>query len=625
MSKFPNRVKVATAITSRSNLDLSCQHITTGNFMDYLVSKRMRLVPDQSVEVSHRLFSRVDPLEVPTYGDSTIRTRVFWVPYRTVMPAWNDFIEDTVHNYTNGSPSLVPYAHRIKNSTFVNFFTRTTDTVDHPAPSELSTNLDTCDFVVINSAGQAVGFNLTPYGSRALKLLQQCGYAINFNLYGATDSSNSTETYHSALPLLCIAKVYYDWYYQNQYINDDWAMSLDSMFNYDSTLDFAEAFHSNGWLDHIMRVITKVNYDSDYFVSAWDNPVGPTSGSMSSVDIPDVSMVNAGHYNTVKIDSDGTPYLNSTDASSALTSLGRNILSQYSLTALKSLTDYVKRKQIAGARVFDRYLAEFGITLESEMLKRSVYLTDYIQEVNVGDVTSTADTISDTDGDVRGSQLGSYAGKAISVGDFNTFSFDALEYGEIVVVSTIIPRTAYYQGQDKTTMSQTRMDFWLPEFDALGVQSLDTREVFVPMDSREQYPVGTTTYTKLNYNNYVFGFVPRYAECKRGVDMITGDFRLRSRDAGKDSWTTFRDLTPSFKSRGIAETKHDRTFTTGADSSQYNRLFYITDDTYDHFKIENTFNIKYSFPGKSLYDDYEFTDEDKAKKVAVDLQGVKAN
>ena len=588
MSQYPNKVNVATAITSRSKQNLSCKHITTGNFMDYMISKRMRLVPTQKVDVNHQVFSRVDPLEVPTYGDSTIRTRVFWVPYRTVMPSWNDFIEDTVHNFTDGTPSLVPYAHRIKNSTFVSFLTRTDSLPGFPATAERAENLDTCDFVVINSATAAVGFNLTPYGSRALKIFQQCGYAINFNLYGYTDGSNSTETYHSALPLLCVAKVYYDWYYQNQYVNDDYAMALEYLFNYDSSgIEFSQYFDMNGCLDHIMRVITKVNYDSDYFVSAFDNPVGPTTGSMSDVKIPEITLPNANGFVSVQSLGEGTPYINNTDAFGG--SYGRNLISQYSLDALKSLTDYVKRKQIAGARVFDRYLAEFGVTLQSEMLKRSVYLTDYVQDVRVGDVTSTSDTITETDGEVRGSQLGSYAGKAISVADPTSFSFEAFEYGELVVVSTIVPRTAYYQGQDKTTMSQTRMDFWLPEFDSLGIQSLDTREVFVPMDSREQYPEGTTTYDKLNYNKYVFGFVPRYAEYKRPVDMITGDFRLRSRDAGKDSWTLFRDLTPSFKARGIAETKHDRKFTTGEDSSQYNRLFYVTDDTYDHFKIEHTF------------------------------------
>ena len=616
MSKYPNRVSVPTAIVAHSKQDLFCQHITTGNFMDFMVAKRMRVVPKQLLKVSHRLFSRVDPLEVPTYGDSTFRTRVFFVPYRTIMPSWNDFIEDTVHHYADGNNSLVPFAHRIKNSQLVLFLMNTTNSVDYPACSVEVDNLDTCDFVVIASNGTPHGYNLTPYGSRCLKLFQQCGYQIDFNL-------KNVETYHCALQLLAFAKVYYDWYYQNQYIDDEWALAMQDILQYDTTLqDFADYFTSSK-IGILMRVITKVNYDSDYFVSAWDNPVGPTTGSMSSLNIPDVALGEEVRA-FVNGSSSATPFLASHDRAEG--SYGANLISQYSLDALKSLNDYCKRKQIAGARVFDRYLAEFGVTLQSEALKRSVYLTDYIQQVNVGDVTSTSDTINeDANGNVVGSQLGSYAGKAISAGEFNSFDFEAYEYGELVIVTSIVPRTAYYQGQDRTAMSQTRMDFWLPEFDSLGVQSLDTREVFVPMDAREEYPLGTTTYNALNYNNYVFGFVPRYAEYKRGVDMITGDFRLRSRDAGKDSWTVFRDVAPSFKARGIAETKHDRIFTTGADSSQYNRLFYITDDTYDHFKIEHTFNIESSFPGKSLYDDYEYNEEDKAEKVAIDVQGVKAN
>lgn len=607
MAKYPNRISVPTAITKRTTLDLSCQHITTGNFMDFMLSKRMRLVPTQSVEISHNLFSRADALIKPTYGDSTIRSRAFFVPYRTIMPAWNDFIEDTVHNYSDGVSSLVPFAHRIKNSQLVLLFQQTTGTESAPAMSVETDNLDTADIVIILSNGTPKGYNLTPHGSRTLKLLLQCGIGIDFNL-------RNTDIYHSAMQLLSLAKVYYDWYYQNQYINDEFAMLMESFFNYDQQQDFADWFTA-GKIAVIFAVINKVNYDSDYYVSAWDNPVAPTSGSYSAVEITDPTVSRSRVQINDAISPNGTPLLRNVGATEGTAST--NYISQYSIDALKSLNDYCKRKQIAGARVFDRYLAEFGVTLESEALKRSIYITDYVQEVSIGDVTSTSDT--------EGASLGSYAGKAISAGQNGVFNFETPEEGELIIISTIIPRVSYYQGQDKTTMAQTRMDFWLPEFDAMGVQSLDTREVFMPLDARQQYPAGTTSFTALNYNNLVFGFVPRYAEYKRGVDMITGDFRLRSREAGGDSWSLFRDLTPIFSKLGIAGTKHDRAFTTGYDSEQYSRIFNVVNEEYDHFKIQHNFKIITSFPGHGLYDDYEFKDEDKAKHVKLDVQGVKVN
>lgn len=616
MATYPNRVSVPTAITDHSNQNLSCKHITTGNFMDFMIAKRLRVVPNQTLEISHNLFSRLDPLEVPTYGDSDIRSRAFFVPYRTVMPAWNDFIEDTIHNYSAGSQtsSLVPYAHRIKNSQLVQFFMLSNSSLGYEYHiSDETDDLDTADIVVILENGTPKGYNLTAHGARCLKLLLQCGIGVNFNLYGVA-SSSSTEIYHSAMQLLCVGKVYYDWYYQNQYINDEVAMSVEQLFNYDSSSQAFEEYFSYEKIALLFSVITKVNYDSDYFVSAWDNPVGPTDGSYSNVEIPDLTTKGtSSSYSVTYMDTerDGTPYISRNGGNPIIR------LSQFSLDALKSLNDYAKRKQIAGARVFDRYLAEYGITLESEALKRSVYLTDYVQPVQIGDVTSTSDT--------SGASLGSYAGKGISNGNGN-FTFTCYEHGEIIIISTIVPRVGYYQGADRTTYAQTRMDFWIPEFDSLGVQSLDTREVFMPLDARQQYPEGTTAFnTPVNYNNLVFGFVPRYAEYKRGIDQITGDFRLRSRGAGNDSWTLFRDMLPSFAKNGVVGTKHDRIFTTGRDSSQYNRLFNVMNDDYDHFKIDHYFNIKSSFPGKSLFDDYEYKDEDKAKRVNIDVQGVKAN
>lgn len=611
MANYPNKISTPTAITNRCTLNLSGQHITTGNFMDFMVAKRMRLVPHQSIEVNHNVFSRLDPMEVPTYGDSDIRVRAFFVPYRTVFPAWNDFIEDAVHTFSDGTSSLLSYAPRIKNSQIVMMFQQTSALGQFPAFSTLATNLDTADIVIIQANGTPQGYNLTPHGSRCLKILLSLGYGIDFNLKNA-------EIYHSAMPLLCLGKVYYDWYYQNQYISDEYAQRLEYIFNYDLNVDFAEFFNREQ-LTLLFGIIDKVNYDSDYFVSAWDNPVAPTNNSFSTVQIDDITVT--GVNNSVRqASNNGTPYIYSPDVT---TSPERNLLSQYSMDALKSLNDYVKRKQIAGARVFDRYLAEFGVTLQSEALKRSIYIADYVQPVNVGDVTSTSDTMNIEAG--TGAPLGSYAGKGISAGKGFSFNFETVEYGEVIIINTIIPRTGYYQGQDKTTMMQTRTDFWLPEFDSLGVQSLDTRELFMPLDAREQYPAGTTTYNQLNYNNYVFGFVPRYAELKRGVDLFTGDYRLRSREVNGKAWTNFRDVLPSFALGGIAGTKHDRIFTTGADSEQYNRVFYVTNDEYDHFKLQHSFNIKSSFAGHALYDDYEFKDEDKAKKVTIDLQGVKAN
>lgn len=614
MSKFPNKVSTPTAITHRSSQNLSCQHITTGNFMDFMVAKRIRLVPYQSVEINHNVFSRLDPMEVPTYGDSDIRVRAFFVPYRTVFPAWNDFIEDSVHTFSDGTSSLLSYAPRIKNSQIVMMFQQTSALGQFPAFSTLASNIDSADIVIIQTNGTPQGYNLTPHGSRCLKILLSLGYAIDFNL-------KNVEIYHSAMPLLCLGKIYYDWYYQNQYISDEYAQRLEYFFNYDLQVDFAEFFNKEQ-LTLLFGLIDKVNYDSDYFVSAWDNPAGPNSGSISNYVIDDPTVKASG--SSIKtydygLNNNGTPIIRGASDSAQATNL-----SQYSLDALKSLNDYCKRKQIAGARVFDRYLAEFGVTLQSEALKRSVYISDYVQPVNVGDVTSTSDTINTEAG--TGAPLGSYAGKGISSSDDSfSFSFETMEYGEIIIISTIVPRTGYYQGQDKTTMMQTRTDFWLPEFDSLGVQSLDTREVFMPLDAREQYPVGTTTFSQLNYNNLVFGFVPRYAELKRGVDLFTGDYRLRSREVNGKAWSNFRDVLPSFASGGIIGTKHDRVFTTGADSEQYNRVFYVTNEEYDHFKLQHTFIIKSSFPGHALYDDYEFNDEDKAKKVTIDLQGVKAN
>ena len=592
MANIPNKTKITTAVSNSSQQNLDCVHVTTSNFMELNVAKAMELVPRQSIKVNHSLFTRLEPMPVPTFGMASIHSKAFFVPYRTVFPGWNDFINDVPHTYPDGSVGHISTVPLIKNSQFINFFKLNEVSREMPAAYA-----DNADFVIAVGGQAFTAYKFTPFGRRVFKILTSLGYKFSFN-------AQDEDFMHSALPLLSLIKVYIDWYFPNNYSQIDVFTNLEQFLKYDKV----EPFYDDFTFFQLLQVFTsidKVCYDSDYFVSSWDNPVSPNSGSYSDITLTDVTQVD-NPPTTTTVGPNGTPVLTS----------GNSVISQYMLNGLRAITDYLRRHQISGSRVIDRYLARWGVTLDSAKLDRSLYINGYNQELRFGDVTATADT--------EGANLGSYSGKGVSYGDgFTDFSNND-EFGHFIIISSIVPETSYYQGCDRCTRHISKLDFYTPEFDNLGVQAMSTHEIFLPMDSRKMYATNSESFDEMSSAEKVFAFVPRYGEYKRSFNVLSGDYILGSLNAGKDSWTLFRDVDSYFKEKGM-DTKHSYDFVLGEDSEQYNRIFYNVNDNADHFNVIHNFSIESNFPGKSLFDTYEFENEDEAAKVTLDAGGVKAN
>ena len=602
MASFLDTIKVKTAVEKRTELVLDSDHITTANFMQFNIAFARELVPEQSVNIDMSTFARLQPLPVPTYGKARIQTRCFFVPFRTIFPAWNDFITDARHSYSSGGSGFVQLVPLISSEALTQLFSGKEGNkygISSTTSSGADITEDNCDYVVSypsDSAGKYY-IKLTKQGRWAMKLLQSLGYQVPF--YNDT-TSDSKVLYFSALPLLAVAKVYADWYYPSMYASSPEFAQLESFFNRDLNSSF---ILNSTQLDLIFSFLGNVNYDSDYFTSAWQNPVAPNSGTYSRVSMTD----NTDYFTSSELHNDiGTTQ--STKGTPLIHNLGSNLvsgISQYALDALKSLTDYLKRHQLVGGRALDRYLARFGVKLSDEVLKRSSYVGGFENYIQFGDVMSMANT--------EGAVLGDYAGKGIgySNGNFN-FQNDK-EYGMLIVVSTIIPKVGYYQGIDRNVMHTSRLDFWTPEFDSLGVQAISRAELFMP-----EKGTTSTDLVPSEYYQSVFGFAPRYAEYKLSQDRLTGDFRVNSINQGMDSWHTMRKINPTNLDLVISED-----FVSGSDAEQYSRIFHNQDDEYDKFIVIHNFNIKSNTPFSSYWDTYEF--DSKGDDITTQANGVKMN
>ena len=400
-----------------------------------------------------------------------------------------------------------------------------------------------------------------------------------------------------------------DHYWPQQYANTEDAIWLNSYFvnNDDLWTDPGSGALDSVALARIFRTLYRLPYGSDYFTSAWDNPVSPNYGLIPFMEFPDVTNPLSPQYSSLATTNpNGTPVIKS------MNNTIPHSLSQYALTALNKMTDYVKRMQLVGSRVIDRFFARFGIKLSNEALKRSTKIAEYYENIAFADVTSMASTDTAT--------LGDYAGKGISARDENnagSFQYTATEHGMIVIISINVPQISYYQGEHRDSHHFTRLDYWNPEFDSLGVQALALSELYSPIDGgviTNAYPTHPDDFV-----NKVFGFTPRYAEYKIPYDQITGDYILRSKGVGVDSWFLARDMSHFIDDD--LDKSHSLNFVMSDDKEQFNRIFNNVSNSADHFNVVHYFQIKSSFPGKSLFDTYEFENEDKAEKVVVNING----
>lgn len=372
-----------------------------------------------------------------------------------------------------------------------------------------------------------------------------------------------------------------------------------------------------------------MNYDKDYFSSAWDRPVAPNNGLVSGNQIQDITNDRTGNNafgSMVSNNASATANSASSPAIKAVTvsgavdpqNAGRQI-TQYMVDALKSLTDYVKRHQLAGSLPMDRMLARFGMKPTEAQLQRSVYLGKDSVNIQISDVMATA---SAAESQEYSSKLGEYAGKGIGFSENGFFKCESgSEYGIFMIVSSLVPKVGYVEGMSRYVLHKDRLDFFTPEFDSLGVQAIARKELKSNYGRDIQTIGGLTPAVALEG---VFGYTSRYAEYKSQQDNLTGDFTCPSKSGGdwNHSWHLFREL--KGQDVRIDDITHNKNFVSGnSDREQYARIFAYTGEGFDHFVIVHNFQIEDYAPMSQLFDDYEF--DGGSKEVTVDINGTQLN
>lgn len=250
-------------------------------------------------------------------------------------------------------------------------------------------------------------------------------------------------------------------------------------------------------------------------------------------------------------------------------------------------------------------MSEYGIRPSNDGLMLSTYLGCHKNDIQIGDVTSQADTKTSS----NGAYLGEYAGKALGASNGH-FEFETKDHGLLFITQEILVRSSYVQGIKPEFQLLDRFDFFQPEFDNLGMTPISTRELvfdrndgIVPEDN-------------------VFGFTPTYSKYKYCNDTLSGDFIIPSLGGGLDgnlsSWWLSRYFTESENLLFVSE-DFQRADNMG-NGSNYDRIFQVADG--DHFYQIFQINIQAFRPMKSISDAITTNDPDNhGKHISVQHGG----
>ena len=325
----------------------------------------------------------------------------------------------------------------------------------------------------------------------------------------------------SPFRFLAYQKVYQD-FYRNPYWEpaDASAFNIDDLFNQELTFSKHSAR-----LDKIFQLRYR-NWAKDFFTSVQPSFQGAPFVT-STVHMTDFMTSNT-HPNGNNFMVDSTlnsihttlPSSNSCLSSSASLNVQTpsSILSipVHNIRAAFALDKLYRLQQQSGNGSYGEQIRNrFGFGGVHDDWK-SQYLGGSSSPVSIGEVITTANTVTDGTTSETLGQTGDIYGKASSVNDAKIV-FDSKEHGIILGIFSVTPDADYNSfGIDPHNFKLNFEQFFQPEFDRLGHQPLNT--YFISCMSMLN---DTDSRTWLQR---IVGFQNRYLEYKTGIDKVHGQF-----------------------------------------------------------------------------------------------------
>lgn len=534
MSKFDVQ---PVAAPKRGRFRLGNMHTTTLDFGRLQVAKIMECVPNDVVNLDMSAYCQAAPNPSPINGKMSLSLHAFFVPTRVICSEWNNYILGL-------SNPVLPYM-----------------TVQQIQTSVASPSHDYND-----SFRHMTAFGLP-------------------TAYIQGGSLGMTSYRVSALPFRAFNRVWWDWYRDKQRISD--ANISTYVFDSMGAVTTSEA---------LLLCSPKYRcFNKDYITTAYDEPSEGGRVAISPIQTSDNSNLQRifnsennsgarslsnssqiserGAYVVDSVNNSGTVYSNGSGSSaSAVFNSVRNVGSASSNTNPRNVSTgqagisvqelrgaaayqrYLERLNVAGKSIISRLKALFNADDTPERLDMSEYLGGTSQDFTFTTTTATSSgsnqTVDIDNFNAYGpfgfeNKFGSMLGQKVANGvcdlTFGNITYHAKEHGYLLIVSSILPVVANYQGIDRmflrgvATGTSSRFDFFTPDMENIGFQPVLMSEVVTPSALSGTIPA---TFDGLS----IFGWQQRYMDYKYSHDQISSDFCLPSTSVGMQSFHLGRNI-----------------------------------------------------------------------------------
>lgn len=571
------------AVQGNNRFDMSQQVVTTNDFGVMKPIYCRYCVPgDEITQCEVREFTRAMPMPAPTFGHIESITRCFFVPCRSVMLDFNEFISQNYSVHYSSSDIVshtavsVPHTDsEILTEWFIRYSTKVTSS-------------DSYDFCVIGRDDVLRYYKFDLHAKRIYDMFNSIGLKFRFS------DCVSSPIIINMMPVLALYKFYVDWVVPARFIQ-----------SYDFVTGYINSRQKTFTVKALDRLLIQLScfIDEDFFTNSFESPSGQNSQTAVSFDwtspnndLTDVStgdiVTSNSKYGSLKLSAD----VNEFDV--------------YSLQTLGALQSMLNRGMLAGTKVQQWLYETFGIKPDNDVLNISTYLGKSVSNIQIGDVTSYADTKS---GD-NGSYLGQFAGKGVGSANSDNFTYKVKEHGYYIITNEIMPRASYVQGIEPMFLMDDAYDFFQPEFDNVGVEAVP----YCMLNSTDDNVTLPQAGNLVPLDN-VFSWTPRYAPLKYAFDKLSGDFCVNSKNTGLDSWYLAR----SFDARMGEYAEISPLFCDASSSNppnNYDHIFQYTDNSYDHFYQIFFISCKMSRPMQSV-SYFGYPQDEHGKPIDVKANG----
>lgn len=182
-----------------------------------------------------------------------------------------------------------------------------------------------------------------------------------------------------------------------------------------------------------------------------------------------------------------------------------------------------------GVRYTEFLRAQYGTSPRDERLQRPEFIGGCKSPIIVQNVLqqSNADNASVSQKTLVGTKYGQ--GMTADVNNLGTYY--ASEFGVMMIVAFLRPKTSYMQGINRQWLKNNTFDFFNPLFTSLGEQEVLNEEIFAK--SGDSDPLQDK-----NSNRSIWGYEARYNEMRYNADLVTGKMRPNKQtgEASFDYW-----------------------------------------------------------------------------------------